>query len=207
MARHWIALCGVMLVLAVAGSWLWHTANAGLALIEADVDAAVNADLWPETHSVADVQLLDLTDDVAVADVALPPVAGRPALRQTRVYRRSGAGRVRTAPSAAPWRMPRRLETSYFVFHYADQDSEAVQAAAAKLDSLYPALFTAFLPAAPTGEKLVVQVDPAQPPGGDRHTRHRARPLGGRLSSHLPGAGGDQPSRPAGPVTRSGAAH
>jgi hypothetical protein len=161
-------------------------ANAGLVLLEAEVDAAVNADLWPETHTLADVALVELNSDVAVVQVDLPAAEGQPALRQTRVYRRSEAGWVRTAPSAATWGPRRRLETDYFVFHYDEQDREAVKAAAAKLDALYPSLYAAFFPGvpggklllppsipvenvffpgAPNGEKQVVQVDPLQMPG------------------------------------------
>jgi hypothetical protein len=194
--RRWLALGCVLLVLMLAGSgWLWHTANAGLELIEADVDAAVNADLWPETHSLADVTLVDLGGDVAVVEVALPANEDQPALRQTRVYQRTADGWLRTTPSTASLGASRRLETSYFVFHYYDQDSEAVKAAAARLDLLYPALYAAFFPGtpggkvllppsawvdnaffpgAPEGEKLVVQIDPAQPPGqvAERTTDH-----------------------------------
>jgi hypothetical protein len=115
--------------------------------------------------SSVNVAILDLEGDVAVVQMVLQPVAGGPAHRQTRVYRRTEAGWLRTAPSAAAWGPAHRLETSYFVFHYHDQDEWAVKAAALELDAAYPSLYAAFFTGAPTGEKLVVQVDPAQPPG------------------------------------------
>jgi hypothetical protein len=72
---------------------------------------------------------------------------------------------VRAAPRAAFWGPRRRLETRYFVFSYYEQDGEAVSAAAAKLEVLYPALYAAFFTGVPEGGKLVIQVDPAQRPG------------------------------------------
>jgi hypothetical protein len=188
-----LAALAVFLCALGVGGWLWHTANTGLEQIEAEIDNAVNADLWPETHTPAKVQLLDLAGDVAVVQVALSTTKDHPAYRQTRVYQRTEAGWLRAAPTAALWGVPRRLETKYFVFHYYDQDSEAVKAAAARLDALYPTLYAAFFPGtpggkvllppsawvdnaffpgAPEGEELVVHVDPAQPPrkGAQRAT-------------------------------------
>jgi hypothetical protein len=155
----------ILLLLLVAVIWIWHTAQAGLDILEAEVGAAVNADLWTEIHAPADVQVLDLGGDVAVVQVAVPATEGQPAYRETRVYQRANTGWVRTAPSAATWGPRRRLETSHFVFHHYDLDEAVVEVAATKLDALYPSLYAAFSPEAPRGNQRVVQVDPAQAPG------------------------------------------
>jgi hypothetical protein len=160
-----LALGAALLVLAAAGGWLWHTANAGLEVIEAEVEAAVTADLWPATHTPADVTLLDLDRDTAVVEVVQPGAADQPALRQTRVYQRSGADWVRSAPSASIWGTPRRLKTRFFVFEYYDRDTDAVKAAAAKLDALYRTLYAGFFPGAPPSDKRAIQVDPTHAPG------------------------------------------
>jgi hypothetical protein len=167
-------LTALLIVLVTAGGWVWHTANTGLELLEAEVGDTVNADVWTETQRTADVELLDLADDVAVVEMTLPAVEDRPALRQPLVYQRIDAGWLRTAPTAALWDVSRRLETTYFVFRIFDQDAKAVKAAAARLDALYPTVYGSFLPGMPRGEKLMVQVDPAQPPGeiAKRATNH-----------------------------------
>jgi hypothetical protein len=155
----------VLLVLLIGGGWLWHTANDGLVLLEAEVEAAVNADLWPDTHSLAAVQLLDLSTDGAVVEVLVPAAHDRPALRQTRIYQRTSAGWIH-APPAATSRGPRRqVESNYFVFHFHDLDAQAVSAGVAQLDALYPTLYAAFFAETPGAPKWVFQVDPVHHPG------------------------------------------
>ncbi|MCC6170272.1 MAG: hypothetical protein IT329_23840, partial [Caldilineaceae bacterium] len=114
----WAGLLALLVLLSGTGVWLWQTAQAGLATIETEVDAAANADLWAERQATAGVQLVNLEGGVAVVEVALPASAGLPGLRQTRVYRQTGDGWRRTPPSAALWGEVRRLETNHFVFDY-----------------------------------------------------------------------------------------
>jgi hypothetical protein len=57
------------------------------------------------------------------------------------------------------------LESRYFVFQYHDLDAEAVQAAAAKLDRLYPALYAGFFAETPGVPKWVFRVERAHLPG------------------------------------------
>jgi hypothetical protein len=110
-------------------------------------------------------ELLDLGADWALVRVVTAPAPGQPSYRQTRLYRQTASGWVRAAPSTGYWGAPRRLETDYFVYHYYTLDEAAVRQAAARLDALYPALYMAFFPAPPTGDKPIVVVTPEQTPG------------------------------------------
>ncbi len=182
-------LLALFVMLAGPGGWLWHTAHIGLKTIEHEIDAAVNADVWGEHQEMAKVELLDLDGEVAVVEVEVPAAAGLPVLRQTRVYRQTQTGWARALPSTDTWGAPRRLETDFFVFHYYERDEEAVKAAAAHLDRLYPTLYAAYFgetsalrAAADFGdasapEKQVVEVDPNQAPGKYHEWKDRREPV------------------------------
>jgi hypothetical protein len=161
---QWLAFAFVVILLAMAGGWLWQTANTGLAVIETEVGAAVNADLWPATQRLAAAELRDLDGETAVVNVALPAEGAQPALRQTQVYRQTERGWVRTAPAAADWGALGELETNHLLFRYYAHDAQAVAEVAVKLDARYAELHQLFLGQPPT-RPLMVVVDPAQAPG------------------------------------------
>lgn len=160
-----LVLLVLLVLLSGSGAWLWQTAQVGLAAIESDIDAAVNADTWTERQQIAATKLVDLQGEVAVVEVQMPAAAGMPLLRQTRVYRQTPDGWQRTTPNAELWGEARRLETAHFVFTYRERDEEAVTAAAAHLERLYPTLYAAFFVGPLPAPKWVIRVDPAHTPG------------------------------------------
>jgi hypothetical protein len=109
-------------------------------------------------------RLLRVAGDVAVVEVTLPASHDQPALRQTRVYQRTGSDWVRIAPSATYWGSPLQWEGEHLIFRYYAYDTQAVAAVAAPLDARYAELHRLFLGEPPT-QKLAAVVDPAQPPG------------------------------------------
>jgi hypothetical protein len=111
------------------------------------------------------LEIVDLGEAWALVEVTTAASEGQPALRQTRLYRQTELGWVRAAPSAVCWGGTRRLESAYFIFHYYARDEDAVNAAAAKLDALYPRLVHAFFAGPLPAAKQVVEVTPAQMPG------------------------------------------
>jgi hypothetical protein len=158
--RWWVASAVALFVLLMAGGWLWHQAQAGLSQIEAELQAAVEADQWQakrdrrleakpsgvtqanakeqQLPGDAHVQLLDLQEEWAI--VRVTTIQGELSYRQTLLFRRGASGWYASAPSEALWGAPRTLETTYFIFHYYALDTEAVAAAAVKLDAFYPDL-------------------------------------------------------------------
>lgn len=153
---------------------MWHAAHTPLNIKQAPSDGwkrqimreaadlqAVSAD----QPMPADPQLLDLGSTWAVVQVTAQAAPDQPVYRQTRVYVETEGGWVRVPPSPAHWGSPRRLENEHFIVHYYSRDEAAVREAAAMLDALYPAFYTAILGHAPTEAKRVVEVTPAQTPG------------------------------------------
>jgi hypothetical protein len=84
--------------------------------------------------------LIHLQDDLASAKFVTTARDGTPAYRQTRFYRQTAEGWQRTEPDAGLWGAPRRLESSYFIFHFRQNDAEVVAAVAPQIDALYSEL-------------------------------------------------------------------
>lgn len=153
---------------------MWHAAHTPLNLSQAPSDdwkrqiMREAADLQAVSAGQpmpADLQLLDLGSTWAVVQVMTQAAPDQPVYRQTRVYIETEGGWVRVPPSPAHWGSPRRLENEHFIVHYYSRDEVAVREAAAMLDALYPAFYTAILGHAPTEAKRVVEVTPVQTPG------------------------------------------
>jgi hypothetical protein len=162
--RWWVATAITLLCVLATGGWLWHQAHAGLGQIEGEVRAAVEASQWraqqdrrmdakqtgviqdiaegEQLPGVTQVQLLDLREEWAIIQVTT--MQGELSYRQTIVYRKGASGWYAAAPSAALWGAPRTLESTYFTFHYFARDTEAVAAAAIKLDAFYPDLAASY---------------------------------------------------------------
>jgi hypothetical protein len=194
-----------LLLLASAGGWLWHTAQAGLEQIEEELSSAVQLELasgtpvparrertwaidlatmaWeshlereqdilhgvlpsesPETQLNTTVDTTNLLGDLAVTDFVTTAHGGTQAYGQTRFYRNTAEGWQRTEPDAGLWGPPRRLESSYFIFHFRQNDAQAVAAAAPEVDALYENLQRTF-DLAPSPEKLVIEVTVERIPG------------------------------------------
>jgi hypothetical protein len=115
-----------------------------------------------------DVALRDVEfhGDQALATVVMDRGDGSPAYRQTRFYRRTGAGWQGVAPEASLWGPERSLETPSFIFHFRQRDAAAVIAVAPQVETLYRTMRHNFgLPLSPPAEKLVIEVRVTQTPG------------------------------------------
>ena len=120
----------------------------------------------PETHLDILLHTVELQGELATARIVTRAARGIPAYRQTRFYRRTNGGWVRTAPDAALWGPARSLETPYFVYHFRQNDAQAVTAVASQVDTLYLTLRRNFgLPLSLDAEKLVIDVSVTLPPG------------------------------------------
>ncbi len=114
--------------------------------------------------------------EAEVRVVTQPQPDGQP-YRQTRFYRETDQGWLRTPPVAELWGPPRRLETAYFVWDYRQKDAAVVAKAAPKLDALYTTLRRNFgLDAVPATDKQRLVVSVTQPPGQLLSGLHPAHP-------------------------------
>jgi hypothetical protein len=94
----------------------------------------------PDSAPALDLQLKNMQNSVAVVDIALHGKNDVRSYRQTRFYRQDATGWLRTAPDANQWGPPHRLESSYFVFDFRQEDAQVVAATAPKVDALYVTL-------------------------------------------------------------------
>ena len=115
------------------------------------------------TVTVAD---LVFDQDFAAVQIVLSATSESTAYRQTRFYRSTDAGWLRTTPNIAFWGAPHRLETNYFVFEFHQRDAQAVTAVAAQIDTLYTTMLTNFgLPVTSAGPKFRIEVSVTEIPG------------------------------------------
>jgi hypothetical protein len=129
-----------------------------------DWQAALPAEA-PTANSGMELTLVNLQEDLAVVELVTAASEGKQAFRQTRFYRRTGHGWLRTPPDAALWGSPHSLGTKYFMLHFRQQDAKAVTKVAAQLDQLYVTLLRNLgLPLTATAEKVVVEIDVAHMP-------------------------------------------
>jgi hypothetical protein len=111
-------------------------------------------------------QTVALLGDQAIAGVIMGDQRGTPVYRQTRFYRHLSKGWLPGPPDATMWGAERSLETSYFVYHFRQNDALAVIAVAPQMDALHNTLWGNFgLPIVPTSEKLFIDISVTQPPG------------------------------------------
>jgi hypothetical protein len=104
--------------------------------------------------------------EIVAVQVVLNSVKGGTTYRQTRFYRSTNDGWLRTAPDITLWGPSRQLETEYFVIAFHQQDAQAVAALSTQVDNLYTTLRSNFgLPLAASEPKLRVEVNVMQPPG------------------------------------------
>jgi hypothetical protein len=188
--RLWIAVA-LFLLLTGVSRWWWHTAQqeptAGTGqelrtLIQRKTSRprSGQGDFTPPAEGLRmaihtgklaaqpDITLdaIELHGDRALAKVLIGAGAGESAQRQTRFYRRTATGWVQTAPDAALWGTERSLETPHFVFHFRQNDAQAVIAFAPQIDELNTTMRRNFgLPIMPTSQKLEIEVSVTEPPG------------------------------------------
>lgn len=127
----------------------------------------------PKAHQDIELHTVEFQGEQAVARVVTYTDHGA-AHRQTRFYRRTGAGWRQTEPDAALWGPERSLETPSLLYHFRQNDAQAVIAVTPQIEELYATLRRNFglpstqlvgQPFARIGEKLVIEVSVTQPPG------------------------------------------
>jgi hypothetical protein len=127
------------------------------------------AAVWPanpEAQLPLAIDTLAMQGDRAVARVRLLARNGEVTYRQTRFYRRTAEGWQRTPPDPALWGPERSLATTFFIFHFHQNDAAAVIAIAPQLDALYTILrHNVGLGLPPSGEKQAIDVRVTEPPG------------------------------------------
>jgi hypothetical protein len=185
----------LLLLLTTGGSWWWRTRPRRLQPPAAEMTAqpvvsvvtqrpALFAASAPDPKSdpgwwlqysqavrelrmaVQTAETVDIHGERAVARVVVYTEHGEPAYRQTRFYRYTDAGWLRTEPDATLWGPERSLETPYFVYHFRQNDAQAVIAVAPQMDALYTKMRRNFvLPITSGAEKLPIVVSVLQPPG------------------------------------------
>ena len=157
--------------MAAAETWIDRSGDidAGRSLVDSEADnewqddfvrrvyATSSAAPGAEPHTVA-VENLRLRTGAAMAQVVVTDASGA-ALRETRFYRETPAGWMRTEPLAVFWGAERLLETDYFSLQYHQIDEQAVAQAASRLDEIARRLY-ADLGLALPNERLDVVVAP-----------------------------------------------
>jgi hypothetical protein len=104
--------------------------------------------------------------DRAVTRMVMYAEHGEPAYRQTRFYRQTESGWIRTDPEAALWGAERSLETPSFVFHFRQEDAPTVITVAPQIEGISTTLRrTVGLPVTLGAEKMVIEVSVTEPPG------------------------------------------
>lgn len=86
----------------------------------------------------AEIVWVDLRAEQALVRLEVRNDPQRPLpYRETRFYRESAAGWLRTPPDVAFWGEQQELESDFFALHFRQRDGQAVAAAAPRLDPLY----------------------------------------------------------------------
>lgn len=148
-------------------SWREQLPRAQLPLLAALADA-------PETASGAaaiEIEFLDLRGELALAQVAVRDERLPLAYRETRFYRDTGEGWLRTAPDPAFFGESERLESEAFVFVFSARDRAAVEAIAPRLEALHNRIQTAlYAPTRTDTPRRRIEIQPSTRPQaeGDR---------------------------------------
>lgn len=120
----------------------------------------------PDSHLQVNLHLLELEDEWAKAQITAQEAGNDEAYRQTRFYRHTAQGWLRTSPTAEAWGTPASLESTYFVFHFRQHDAAIVAEIAPLLDALYARIRGQFgLPPTPASAKPLVDISPTETPG------------------------------------------
>jgi hypothetical protein len=127
-------------------------------------------------YAAVDVELAlpRLSDGANVtADVSTDKVFGG-VYRQTRFYRETPQGWLRTQPVPSLWGQPRSIETDHLIWRYRQRDEDDVLEVAEQIDELYVQLLSDYGLTRPAGDgKLSVEVQVDYLPG---HVPMQERP-------------------------------
>lgn len=112
-----------------------------------------------ERQISAHIADFDLQDDRALVTVLVTDSRLAVPYQETRVYRKTKTGWIRTAPSADFWGVWESQESTYFAFRYRTRDRDAVTAAVPEIDRLYERIARSLgLPLDPGREKIAVEI-------------------------------------------------
>ena len=113
-----------------------------------------------DKHQIsAHISDFDLVEGRALVTVVVTDNRLAAPYQETRLYRKTKTGWIRTAPSADFWGAWESQESIYFSFRYRKRDAPAVTAAAAQIDQLYERVYRRIgLPLDPEAEKIRVEV-------------------------------------------------
>ena len=105
---------------------------------------------------------VEVRGDLAAADIVVTksgiPWAPTP-YRETRFYRQSKDGLVRTAPHVAFWGEKRNLETEYFRLEFHQRDAQAAECLASAVDTVYLNLRRDFgLESPGTADQITIEI-------------------------------------------------
>jgi hypothetical protein len=115
-------------------------------------------------RAAADIEITDfaLQGDRAMAQVRVTDRSSGAVYRESRFYRETNQGWLRSQPAAELWGEPRTLESEYFIFTYVRLDGPAVFEAAPLLDRAFVHMYTTLGQALPVGirpeEKVAVHL-------------------------------------------------
>lgn len=144
----WTTLVILLLLGGVGGYW-WYKIEVELPLIMGELN----------TIDDVSIEIITWQEDQVAAKVVLPAKGSATQYRQTRFYQRSATGWLPTAPKSALWGAPATLATPHFIFHFRQNDAQAVITAAPHIDAFYTTMRRNFgLPSNPSIGKLPTDV-------------------------------------------------
>lgn len=112
-----------------------------------------------ERRISAHIADFELQDDRALVTVVVTDGRLAAPYQETRVYRKTKTGWIRTAPSADFWGVWESQESTYFAFRYRTRDRDTVTAAVPEIDRLYERIVRSLgLSLDPAREKIAVEV-------------------------------------------------
>ena len=167
--RLWWGMVGLALMVAVvAGYRLYCTAQAGVAVLESELQGAVVLDSYTAAnpaneaeHAPPALQSFDLRDGVAAVEVVVDDPSRPTPYRETRFFRETERGWQPATPDASFWGPWQQWTSDYFIFRFYHRDYAAVVETAPALDALYARLHRDLGRAMPDADaKVIVEVLP-----------------------------------------------
>jgi hypothetical protein len=174
----WSAV-GIILMAAVSGSYLlWRTAQAGLQLIETELEQTIVLEAWtnpvhsspgvrvsaprsttePSAPAAVELESFDLNGEVACAEVVVEDPALFSPYRETRFYRQTELGWQRTSASPFFWGTQQEFQSEHFIFLASRRDLPVAVEAALALDAIYTRLCQDLGLSPTVGEKIIVEI-------------------------------------------------
>ncbi len=120
----------------------------------------------PTSQLAVDLHVIELENEWAKVQMRVVGANDSVMYRQTRFYRQTAEGWLRTAPSVERWGTLGSLQSDYFVLTFRQHDAEIVAEVAPQLDALYSKLRHTLGLTMSTGDaKMVIEISPTELPG------------------------------------------